>query len=105
MDDYKNISYTSKNFYAKSFKTGGTEFIKAALEGIKSDDDMAVLSVLAELSSQLSMASDTVGDDVNMQMLIKEMIGLFDKFDMIPDISSKNYHNISVLPDMSELHT
>jgi hypothetical protein len=64
------------------------EFIKRALESLKSDDEIIVLNALCELTSDLSLASDSVADDVNCQVLIKELILLFDKFYTLPDISS-----------------
>jgi hypothetical protein len=91
MDDLRNISTITKPFYSRQKMTASSEFIKRALEGLKIEDEMVVLSVLSELSSELSMASDTVGDDVNIHYLVKELITLFDKYYMLPDISSKNY--------------
>lgn len=89
MDDLKNISNLSKPFYSRQKIVASSDFIKRALEGLKIDDEMVVLSVLSELSSELSMASDTVGDDANIHYLLKELIVLFDKYYLLPDISSK----------------
>jgi hypothetical protein len=87
-----------------------TEFIKRALDGLKIEDEMVVLSVLSELSSDLSMANDTVGDDMNIHYLIKELIVLFDKYYMLPDILSNIIYNnlsnyFSDCADLSELYT
>lgn len=86
MDDLKNTFPFGRSIYARGKQS---EFIKRALDGIKSDDEMQVLNSLCDLSSELSMASDAVADDSNCQVLIKELIGLFDKFYGLPDISSK----------------
>ena len=85
MDDLKNTFPFGRSIYARGKQS---EFIKRALDGIKSDDEMQVLNSLCDLSSELSMASDAVADDSNCQVLIKELIGLFDKFYGLPDISS-----------------
>ncbi len=90
MDDLRNISTIPKPFYSRQKMAASTEFIKRALDGLKIEDEMVVLSVLSELSSELSMASDIVGDDMNIHYLLKELIMLFDKYFMLPDISS-NY--------------
>ena len=86
MDDLKNSFPFGRSLYAKGKQT---EFIKRALESLKSEDEMSVLNSLCELSSELSMANDAVADDPNCQVLIKELINLFDKFYGLPDISSK----------------
>jgi len=70
-----------------SSRTSQNEFIKKAIENLKVDDEMMVLNALCELRSDLSLASDSVADDVNCQNLIKELIGLFDKYNSLPDIS------------------
>jgi hypothetical protein len=94
MDDLitkKTILDTSKSIYSRGYSSSNL-FLKKALETIKSEDEMTVLNCLCELSSELSMANDNLAEDVNCQTLIKELIILFDKFYMLPDISSKiNY--------------
>jgi hypothetical protein len=94
MDDLKNISNNPKPFYSRQKIVSSSEFVKRALEGLKIEDEMVVLSVLSELSSELSMASETVGDDINIPNLIKELILLFDKYYMLPDISSNLLINL-----------
>jgi len=89
MDDLKNISNNPKAFYSRQKIVSSSEFVKRALEGLKIEDEMVALSVLSELSSELSMASEAVGDDANIPNLIKELVLLFDKYYMLPDISSK----------------
>jgi hypothetical protein len=91
MDDLKNFPTSHKSFYSRQKMGASTEFIKRALEGLKIEDEMVVLSVLSELSSDLSMANDTVGDDMNIHYLIKELVVLFDKYYMLPEISSNKY--------------
>lgn len=72
------------------YNTGGSsDFIKAALEGFKSNDEMMILSTLTDLCSQLSLANDSLGENANYNELIKQLIVLFDKYPMLPDISSK----------------
>lgn len=83
--DKKKISKTSSQY-----NTGGSsDFIKSTLEGFKSNDEMQILSTLTELCSQLSLANDSLGENPNYNELIKQLIVLFDKYPMIPDISSK----------------
>lgn len=81
-----NIMGSNKFIYSRGKPN---EFIKRALESLKSEDEMFVLNALCELSSELSMANDSVADDINCQALIRELICLFDKFYSLPDISSK----------------
>jgi hypothetical protein len=91
MDKY--VSSSVKNIYGGGKYNSNNEFIKKALQVIKQDDEMLVLACLSELSSQLSMANDNLADDVNCQTLIRELVLLFDKFCMLPDISSKLVYN------------
>jgi hypothetical protein len=89
MDDLKNAKKQIEGFkayYGK--KSSSNEYIKRALEGLKNEDEMIVLNCLCELSSELSMANDNLAEDSNCQALIKELIVLFDKFYMLPDIGS-----------------
>jgi len=86
MDDLRNTFPMSKSLYSRGKQN---EFIKKAIEMIKNEDEMIVLNSLQILSSELSMANDAVAEDVNCQILIKEIISLFDKFFGLPDISSK----------------
>jgi hypothetical protein len=91
MDDLvskKNILEANKTFFTRGINSGN-DFIRRALETLKSDDEMIILNCLCDLSSELSMANDNVAEDVNCQVLIRELIILFDKFYMLPDIPSK----------------
>jgi hypothetical protein len=89
MDDLKNAKKQIEGFKAYYGKRGSSnEYINRALDGLKSEDEMIVLNCLCELSSELSMANDNLAEDTNCQALIKELIILFDKFYMLPDIGS-----------------
>jgi hypothetical protein len=102
----KNILEANKTFFSRGSSSSGNDFIRRALETLKSDDEMIILNCLCDLSSELSMANDNVAEDVNCQILIRELIILFDKFYMLPDIPSKiiNLINIfSVLFNMFKL--
>lgn len=89
IDDPRNNVTTTKNIYSRI--KPGTEFVRRALDNLKTDDDMMVLNALCDLSTELSMANDNLSDDVNCQNLIKELIILFDRFYMLPEISSKYF--------------
>lgn len=92
VDDPRNlIKKASESFKTTFGRKGNTEFIKRALEQLKNEDEMIVLNCLCDLSSELSMANDNVAEDSNCQLLIKELITLFDKFYMLPDIGSIYY--------------
>lgn len=93
MDDLSKLTaMTAKNVYSRKLNSSN-EFVKRALEGIKHEDEMVVLTALTELSSELSMAHDNLADDLNVQTLIKELTLLFDKFSYMPDILSIYFLN------------
>lgn len=87
------------------FTSGSAAFIKQALESFKSNDEMVILSALTELCSQLSMANDSVGEDANCSELIKQLIILFDKYPMLPDISLWSLNCINYLLDINPRST
>lgn len=87
------------------FTSGSAAFIKQALESFKSTDEMVILSALTELCSQLSMANDSVGEDANCSELIKQLIILFDKYPMLPDISLWALNCINYLLDINPRST
>ena len=70
--------------FPKLFNMGNSAFIKKALEEFKSNDEMRILSELNNLCSELSMASDKIGEDIKIVDLIKELINLLDKIPFIP---------------------
>jgi hypothetical protein len=81
----------SKNFYPSKIAYGGKkqiDFLKKAIENLKCEDEIFVLNVLCDLSSELSMANDSVAEDPNCHNLIKALIVLLDKFPALPDITS-----------------
>jgi hypothetical protein len=85
MDDSKNF-YTSKISYGSRKQI---DFIKKAIENLKCEDEIFILNTLCDLSSELSMANDSVAEDPNCHNLIKALIVLLDKFPGLPDITSK----------------
>ena len=90
-----------KNPLRNFFNPGNSQFIKNALEKFKSNDEMEIISALNELSSQLSMASDNVGEDVKVVELIHQLIILLDKFPMIPEISLISLNCLNYLLDIN----
>ncbi len=90
-----------KNPLRNFFNTGNSQFIKNALEKFKSNDEMEILSALNELSSQLSMASDNIAEDVKVVELIHQLIILLDKFPMIPEISLITLNCLNYLLDIN----
>ena len=56
--------------FPKFFNMGNSSIIKKALEEFKSNDEMRILSELNNLCSELSMASDKIGEDIKNVDLI-----------------------------------
>ena len=87
--------------FPKFFNMGNSSFIKRALEEFKSNDEMKILSELNNLCSELSMASDKIGEDIKIIDLIKELINLLDKFPFIPEISIMSLNCLNYLLDIN----
>ena len=87
--------------FPKFFNMGNSSIIKKALEEFKSNDEMRILSELNNLCSELSMASDKIGEDIKIVDLIKELINLLDKFPFIPEISIMSLNCINYLLDIN----
>ncbi len=87
--------------FPKLFNMGNSSFIKRALEEFKSNDEMKILSELNNLCSELSMASDKIGEDIKIVDLIKELINLLDKFPFIPEISIMSLNCLNYLLDIN----
>ena len=87
--------------FPKLFNMGNSAFIKKALEEFKSNDEMRILSELNNLCSELSMASDKIGEDIKIIDLIKELINLLDKFPFIPEISIMSLNCLNYLLDIN----
>ena len=85
----------------KFFNMGNSSFIKKALEELKSNDEMKIISELNNLCSELSMASDKIGEDIKIIDLIKELINLLDKFPFIPEISIMSLNCLNYLLDIN----
>ena len=94
-------SSNTKNQLRNYFKTENTQFIKNALEKLKSSDEMEIISALNELSCQLSMASDNVTEDIKTVELIHQLIILLDKFPMIPEISLISLNCLNYILDIN----
>ena len=62
---------------------------------------MEIISALNELSSQLSMASDNVGEDIKTVELIHQLIILLDKFPLITEISLISLNCLNYLLDIN----
>ena len=75
----KDIFYKKTNLQS--------DMIKYSLEGLKSNDDIEILNCLYELSSNLSLANDTIAEDPNCISLIKELVVQLDKYSFFPELT------------------
>jgi hypothetical protein len=83
------MSKNQKEVFIMLLTLSETKQIEISLESLRSNDDMDVLSALYSLSSDLSLANDSVVEDPSMVPLVKELIILFDRC-LMPDIACKN---------------
>ena len=95
-EDFDSLS--SKSFLLS--KDSNT-FIKIALKIFSQNEETSTLNALTELSSELSMANDSVKHDPNFHELIKQLIILLNKFPILPDISLLSLTCINYILDIN----
>lgn len=64
--------------------------VESALKKLRCDDPESILNTLLDLSSELSLAHESMAENPNCKNLLKELLTIIDKFNM-PELSSNNY--------------
>lgn len=105
----KKPKQSKEKFIKNSYLTNfifflDNKFISEAINSFKEGDDMLALSTLYNLTSELSMANDTLAEDPQCQALIQELIILFDKF-FLPDITLYSLQCLNFLLDLNPAYT
>jgi|LauGreDrversion4_2_1035121.scaffolds.fasta_scaffold498878_3 hypothetical protein len=78
---------------------GSRALLAKSLENLKTNNDEIILTTLIELTSELSIANDSLAHDINCQALIKEIIIILDKY-FSPEILSITNTQNSVFHDL-----
>lgn len=95
------MEFKPQDIFFKKHDNRTSEFLKAAIDGLKSEDDMAVLNTLYELSSNLSLANDSIAEDPNCVVLLKELLVQIDKYYIFPEIAIAAMQSINNLLDIN----
>ena len=82
-----------------------SEFIKIAIDNLNTEDDMQILNSLYELSSNLSIAYDSIGEDSNCLVLLKHLLFQLDKCYTFPEIAITSMICINYLLDINPRFT
>ena len=93
--------FKQKTILGTTTTTKQIEFLKKALDEFSSDDDMIILNGLYELSSNLSLANDSIVEDPNCLNIIKELIKQLDKVFYLPEIAITSVLCINYLLDIN----
>ena len=79
--------------------------IKIAIDNLNTEDDMQILNSLYELSSNLSIAYDSIGEDSNCLVLLKHLLFQLDKCYTFPEIAITSMICINYLLDINPRFT
>ena len=92
-------SKKDKEILSKS-NNSESSFISASIEKLKNGDDMDIMSELIALCEKLSLASDQIGDNINMPRLLEEICKNLEKL-YLPEIIIYSLQCINYILDIN----
>ena len=93
IEDYIPSIYSYKKVSSgiKILILGSRTILAKSLESLKTSNEEVILSTLIELTSELSIANDSLAHDINCQALLKELIIILEKYYTAEILSKNNY--------------
>ena len=99
-EQYKNEKSKKDKETLSKPNNSESSFISASIEKLKNGDDMDIMSELIALCEKLSLASDQIGDNLNMPRLLEEICKNLEKL-YLPEIIIYSLQCINYILDIN----